>query len=441
MERGQLTSKPSNIPWLGQVPDHWEVKRLKYLASTNDEALAESADPTQEIVYVEIGGVDAIEGIVAKEQLVLEDAPSRARRLVKEGDTIVSTVRTYLRAIAPIRDPEPNMVVSTGFAVIRPRKLYHDYLGYALRAPYFVESIVSRSTGVSYPGINASEIGNIEVAYPPLPEQRAIATYLDERTARIDGLVARQRRLVQLLKEKRQALITRAVTRGLNPNAKMKDSGVPWLGEVPELWVVKKIKYLAADESNSFMDGDWIESPVITSSGIRYITTGNIGEGVYKEQGEGFISEETFHELRCTEVFPGDMLFSRLSLPVGRSCIIPDLGYRIITSVDNVIFRPKPIANKEFLVYQSNIPVFFQYTDLMARGSTLVRVSRSMLGGISLILPPRAEQDAIVEFLQGQCARIDTLLTKVDQAISRLQEYRTALISAAVTGKVRVPAG
>jgi type I restriction enzyme S subunit len=234
--------KPSGVTWLGDVPAHWDVRRLKYTASINDEALPETTDPDYEFTYVDIGSVDAIRGIVATETHRFENAPSRARRIVRDGDTIVSTVRTYLRAIAAIRDPQENLIVSTGFAVVRPRKLDPGYLSYALRSPFFVDTVVSRSTGVSYPAINAPEVGNIGITLPSLAEQRAIAAFLDRETARIDALIEKKRRQIELLQEKRSALISHAVTKGLDPNAPMKPSGIEWLGLVPKHWAVVRVR-------------------------------------------------------------------------------------------------------------------------------------------------------------------------------------------------------
>ncbi|WGX36426.1 hypothetical protein P7I82_32445 [Pseudomonas aeruginosa] len=116
---------------------------------------------------------------------------------------------------------------------------------------------------------------------------------------------------------------------------KYRASGVEWLDQVPDHWSSVPIKYMALERNSLFLDGDWIESKDISSDGIRYITTGNVGEGAYKEQGAGFISEETFHALRCTEVYEGDVLVSRLNNPIGRACVVPNLGGRVVTSVDN----------------------------------------------------------------------------------------------------------
>ena len=145
----------------------------------------------------------------------------------------------------------------------------------------------------------------------------------------------------------------------MNPYSSYKESGVKWIGKIPDDWTTNKIKYLTDGKKDSFIDGDWIESTNISESGIRYITTGNIGEGVYKEQGKGYISEETFVKLDCTEVFSGDLVISRLSPPVGRSCIIPNLQTRIVTSVDNVILRPKKDIEKSFLNFIFNSHNFF----------------------------------------------------------------------------------
>ena len=204
--------KPSGVEWLGEMPEHWESKRLKFLTSTNDDSLSETEDPLRAIAYVDIGSVDPSAGITHTEDMVFEDAPSRARRLVRDGDTIISTVRTYLRAIAPIRNPPPDTVVSTGFAVIRPQKLDSEFATWAFREYGFIEEIVARSTGVSYPAINASQIGDLPIPLPPRSEQRAIAAFLEREAAHIDALSSRVEAAIDRLQEYRTALITAAVT-------------------------------------------------------------------------------------------------------------------------------------------------------------------------------------------------------------------------------------
>ena len=212
-----------------------------------------------------------------------------------------------------------------------------------------------------------------------------------------------------------------------------KNSEIEWLNSAPVHWVKVPIKYMALEKNSLFLDGDWIESKDLSTNGIRYITTGNVGEGQYKEQGLGYISDEKFHQINCTEVFEGDLLISRLNSPIGRSCIVPDLNSRIVTSVDNVIFRPDHRYSKKFLVYLFTSQDYFNHTGNLARGATMQRISRGVLGNIRVIVPPVEEQEQIANFLGHETAKINTLIDKQQQLIKLLKEKRQAVISHAVT--------
>ena len=212
-----------------------------------------------------------------------------------------------------------------------------------------------------------------------------------------------------------------------------RDSGVEWLEAMPSHWEKVPIKYMALSKGSLFLDGDWIESKDLSLEGIRYITTGNVGEGQFKEQGEGYITENKFHQIDCTEVFEGDLLLSRLNAPIGRSCIVPDLDSRIVTSVDNVIFRPDQNYLRKYLVYLFSSKDYFKHTSNLARGATMQRISRGLLGNIRVVVPTFAEQTQIANFLDHETAKIDTLIEKQQQLIKLLKEKRQAVISHAVT--------
>ena len=212
-----------------------------------------------------------------------------------------------------------------------------------------------------------------------------------------------------------------------------KTSGVEWLEKVPSHWQPVPIKYLASGKDTLFLDGDWIESKDISDSGIRYITTGNVGEGQYKEQGTGFISDQVFQKLNCSEVFEQDILISRLNLPIGRACLVPNLNNRIVTSVDNVILRPDIIYCKRFLVHLFSSSEYFHNTANLARGATMQRISRGLLGNIRISLPEEEEQVQIANFLDFETAQIDTLIEKQQTLIQLLKEKRQAVISHTVT--------
>jgi type I restriction enzyme, S subunit len=217
---------------------------------------------------------------------------------------------------------------------------------------------------------------------------------------------------------------------------KYKDSGVEWIGEIPEGWETKKIKYLALGENTLFLDGDWIESKdiVFDDSQIRYITTGNVGEGKYKDQGLTYITEETFKRLKCTEIFPGDLLISRLNPPIGRCCIVPDLGNRIVTSVDNVVLRPNVKYYKSFLNYSMSNSRYYEYTSLIARGATMQRISRGLLGNVELpVTTDGEEQKAIALFLDRKTVEIDQLIEYKENLIALYEEEKTTVINHTVT--------
>jgi type I restriction enzyme, S subunit len=212
-----------------------------------------------------------------------------------------------------------------------------------------------------------------------------------------------------------------------------KESGVEWLGNIPAHWDVTSIRSLARLGYKTFTDGDWIESPFIRNEGIRLLQTGNIGIGTYKEQGFRYIDEETFRSFRCTEVLPGDVLICRLADPVGRACLAPELGCRMITSVDVCILKAAVDIEPAFVVFALSGVEYLSWMSGICRGGTRDRVSRSMLGSIKIQIPPPDEQRAVVAFLDQETARIDALVAKKERLIELLQEKRTALITQAVT--------
>lgn len=212
-----------------------------------------------------------------------------------------------------------------------------------------------------------------------------------------------------------------------------KDSGVEWLGEVPQHWEVLPLSRIASEANCIFIDGDWIESKDLSEDGIRYLTSGNVGEGFYKEQGLGFISEDTFGELNCTEVVPGDVLISRLNLPIGRACIVPDLSCRIVTCVDNVIVRPNPRIDRKFLIYAMSSKAHFANMENLARGTTMQRISRSALGQVRFPFPPINEQAQIVPFLDREITRVDDLVANQRRLMELLKEKCQSVTSHAVT--------
>ncbi len=442
--------KPSGVEWLGDVPAHWEVFHLKrhYIVVNGGTPLSTEDsywDGGIHWITPEDLGKNRSKYIGGtRRTLSIEGLTKCGAELVPINSIVLSTRAPIGYAAVTQQESCTNQGCRT--LVPEGNRAYSDYLYYVLVASRPLLEAVGK--GTTFMELSADLLGLHIVPFPPNSEQRAIADFLDREAAKIDTLIDKKQTLIERLQEKRAALITRTVTRGLPPNAaratglesepKMKASGVEWLQEIPGHWEYKGISLLARRGAKMFTDGDWVELPYITTDGIRLLQTGNIGVGQYREQGFRYIDESSFTELRCTEVQPADVLICRLADPVGRACLAPDLGCRMITSVDVCILKPADFMDARYIVYLLSSKGYLDFVESICRGGTRDRISRSMLGAIRVPVPSRLEQRAIADFLDRETAKIDGLVAKVETAIARLREYRAALITAAVTGQVDV---
>ena len=429
--------KDSGFEWLGDIPSHWAANPINVLATLNDETLPESTDAELEIDYVDIGSVSLSGGIERTESLTFSDAPSRARRIVRDGDVLVSTVRTYLKAIAPVVSPAPNLVASTGFAVVRPKSgQYSGYLKYGLQCEAFVHQVIARSNGVSYPAINASDLARIPLWNPPFVEQRAIASFLDRETAKIDALIAEQEKLLALLAEKRQATISHAVTRGLDPNAPMKDSGIPWLGDVPAHWRVTRLKFIAAVQTGIAKGKDTSGKHTIT---VPYLRVANVQDGHLALEDVSTIEIEP-EQLDRYRLQSGDVLmneggdFDKLGRGALWSGEIDDCIHQ------NHVFavRPHGVTPQWLNQVAGSCYAQFYFMGRAKQSTNLASISSTNIMELPVLLPPQDEQVEILQFVEDKAAKVDALYAAGKHAIEVLKERRSALIAAAVTGQIDV---
>jgi type I restriction enzyme, S subunit len=405
-----------NIDWkeIGVIPAGWETRRLKFAVTCNDDVLPDSTAPDFEMQYVDISSVDLINGITSFEDFSFDDAPSRARRISKDGDTIISTVRTYLKSIATVSKPPINMVVSTGFAVVRPHAFMHSgFLGYVLQSSVFIDAIVANSSGVSYPAINPSVLVCLPFCYPKnIAEQQKIALFLDHKTAQIDALIAKKKELIGKLQEQRLAVITQAVTKGLNPAAAIRDSGVTWLGDVPAHWEVKSIKRLTPvargasprpiDDPKYFDDeGEyaWVRIADVTSNDY------------YLKHTTQRLSE--LGQSMSVTIEPGHLFLS----------IAGSVGKPMIAAIkacihDGFVYFPQLEMNPEFLffIFDSGQP----YLGLGKLGTQL-NLNTDTVGSIKIGVPPNHEQMAIVSYIKTEGMKIQKLVTSVQLKVKQNQ--------------------
>jgi len=425
--------------WSGTqpAPVKWEVRRLKFAVTCNDEALSETTDPDYEIAYVDISSVNLVNGITAIEKLSFDEAPSRARRIVRDGDSIISTVRTYLKAIAAIEEPPVNMIVSTGFAVVRPLEFIDSgFLGYALQSAGFVDSVVAHSTGVSYPAINPTTLVCLPFRYPQdKNEQQHIAAFLDWKTGQIDTLIKQKNELLERLREKRIAVITRAVTQGLVPAAPMSDSGIGWLGQVPAHWKVKRIKFVGrvgngstpSRENPLYWDGGdypWLNSSVVNQETVT--------------MADQFVTADALAECHLPIVRPPAVLIGITSEGKTRG-MATTLLFEATINQHLAYFRPdasEAVVGFVRGVFDMAYPYLRSESD--GGGSTKGAITCEQINELSIPVPPIAEQERIAAYIGAETARVDRLAERVRSAIDRLTEYRSTLITAATTGEIDV---
>jgi type I restriction enzyme S subunit len=434
--------QPSDADFIERAPSHWRIKPLWACCSCNDEVLSEATADDVSIRYVEISDVTLLEGLGVGEEMLFALAPSRARRKVRQGDVIVSTVRTYLRAIAQVEEDDPQLIVSTGFAVLRPKGVDSRYLRYVMTSEEMIAAIISRSKGVSYPAINAGDLVRLKAAFPPEPEQQVIAAFLDRETAKLDDLVAEQETLLTLLEEKRAATIAHAVTKGLDPNAPMKDSGVEWLGPVPASWSVFPLKRVV----HGMCDGPFgsgLKSEHYVAEGARVVRLQNIRAGWFDASDTACVDEAYFRaELSGHEVLADDVLVAGLGDErnlVGRACVAPDdLGSALVKADCFRLRLNREIALPAFIAAQLTVGAPFA-AGTLSNGSTRARIPLSVNATRRIALPATVEeQKTIIERMGQMTAAFAALGAEARTNIALLRERRAALISAAVTGRIDV---
>jgi len=209
----EIEMKDSGFEWIGEIPEYWEVSKIKYISNINQKTLNENIDSNKIIKYIDIGSVNSNGQIEEIQKMKFKDSPSRARRIISDGDTIVSTVRTYLKAITSFDKVENNLICSTGFAVLSPNnKIISDYLAFLMRSSLYIDEIVRNSFGVSYPAINSSILGNLDCILPDINTQKKITNFINFKINKIDNLVNKTKKSIEKYKEYKKSLIFEAVT-------------------------------------------------------------------------------------------------------------------------------------------------------------------------------------------------------------------------------------
>ncbi len=427
--------KESGVEWLGELPAHWEVTKL---GSTLIEppcygVLVPDFDPDG-IPMLRITDIDR--GRAERAALVtISEALSRLymRSVVQQGDVALSVVGTIGEAIKIDRELA-GVNLSRAVARLQPSgKMSADFMCWMFQSIPFRRFVDLVCVGTAQRVLNMSDLSSFRFGLPSADEQSAIAAFLDREAAKIDALVVEQTRLINLLTEKRHAVVSHAVTKGLDPNAPMKNSGVEWLGEVPERWAVARLKRISPEITVGIV----VEpSKYYVDDGVPALRSLNIRQGAVDTKECVFISAEANDFLKKSQLRKGDLVAVRTGQPGTTAVIPPELDG--CNCIDLIIIRKPEAGSERYLCWYLASDIAVRQFAEGSGGAIQQHFNVSTAMDLVVTWPSASEQDAIAAFLDTVTSHIDELSADAQTAIDLLQERRAALISAAVTGKIDV---
>ena len=438
-----LEYKDSGVAWLGDVPKHWEVDRLKRsTVSTKNGVWGDDAkQDAYDMPCVRVADFDRKGLRVQLDEPTMRNIvdSERVGRVLVQGDLLLekSGGGEGQPVGCVVLYDDPRQAVCSNFVArvqIAPG-MESSFWRYVHAAAYAVRlntRSIKQTSGIQ--NLDASQYFDERAGFPPLLEQTQIATFLDRETAKIDALVAEQRRLMALLKEKRQAVISHAVTKGLNPAAPMKPSGIEWLGDVPAHWEVGPLKRFWSVTDCKHVTAEFVDDGFPLAS-IREVQS----RWVALENAK--CTTEHFYEVLVEgnrQPLAGDLIFSR-NATVGEVAQVHADHPRFAMGQDVVLLRKlSPNYSSDYLQHVIRSPIIILQLANMMIGSTFKRINVEEIRSFLIPSPPPTEQAEIANFLEGEVAKFDNLTAEAQRAIDLLQERRTALISAAVTGQIDV---
>ncbi len=459
------TYKDSGVEWLGQVPEHWEVKRLKTSAdcwvSNVDKVPSEDELPVRLCNYTDVYYNDKITLDMALMETTATAAEIQKFGLKVDDVLITKDSESWSDIAVPalVAETAPNLVCGYHLGIIRPNsgKLSGLYLLRAMQSSAVNQQFQLAASGVTRYGLPKASMGEAIIPIPPLHEQTAIAEFLDRETGRIDELVGKKRELIERLKEKRSALISRTVTRGLPADlppetlarlekiageklsigSTLKPSGHPWVKDIPEHWTPERLKYVSTLFGRIGFRGYSTEDLVLEGEGAISMSPSNMVDGEMHLGKCTWLSWEKYHESPEIKIEENDVVMVKTGSTLGKVAFVRSVPNPMTINPQLMIFK-KVKCSRRFLFYFVTSTVVQNVIPLHNTGSTIPTMTQEGIGKLPIPLPPFSEQRAVAAYLDEETAKIDDLIEKVETAIERLQEYRSALITAAVTGKMDV---
>lgn len=412
--------KNSGVEWIGEVPSHWIKSRLKFVS----EIVTGNTPPT-----VDDDNYDGGEYLWVKPNEIngLYPTNDTNQKLTEKGKSLSRVIPPYSVLVNGIgrigefgfseKSVSTNQQINSIIFDDKVDNRYGIYHVFMMK-----EGFISNSEKVVVPILNKTKQENINFILPPLHEQHHIVQYLDTKTTLIDTLIQKTQEKINLLREKRTSLINHTVTKGLNPNVEMKDSGVEWIGEIPKHWEISKIKHVCKIFGRIGYRGYTIEDIVDEGEGVITISPSNIRNDCFTIDSVTYISYEKYYESPEIMIFTGDIILVKTGSTIGKTSIIPENVPEMTINPQLVVLKEISMYNK-YLFYQTTCKYIKESFDVEQTGSTTPTISQEKIYNFPILIPSVKEQHEIVEFLDDQSQMIDNLIQKEEKRVELLKEY------------------
>lgn len=421
--------KDSGVPWLGEVPEHWKVQRIKTVFREKDERSGDGSGLLLSLTRAR-GLLPQVE---ASNRLASASDLSKYK-ICRPGELVMNRMQAWSGMFAA---SECKGLVSPDYCVFEATEaLEIRFFEQVFKTPVVVDQFAQASKGIGsgFNRLYTPDFGAIPVAFPPPPEQAAIVRFLDHADRKIRRYIRAKQKLIKLLEEQKQAIIHRAVTRGLDPDVRLKPSGVEWLGDVPEHWDVVALKHVL----KKLVDCEHKTAPAVDHSDYRVVRTTAVRNGQLRLAGTYCTTADSFAAWTQRAIpEPGDVIFTR-EAPAGEACLVP-AGVQICLGQRTVLMKLRRNQyDGQFLVHMIYSGPPRLRIQLASQGSTVGHFNMDDIGWMKVLVPPLSEQLLIVEAISTDTEELSAAIEKAEREITLLHEYRTRLIADVVTGKLDV---
>lgn len=426
--------KDSGAKWIGAIPSHWNVEKGKWLFLKNDRPTRS----TDEVVTCFRDGQVTLRRNRRTDGFT-NSIKEHGYQGIRKGDLVIHAMDAFAGAIGVSESDGKSTPVYSACTERFKETVNPEYYAYFLRNLALNGVIVSLAKGIRERSTDFrfNDFGELLLTFPPLQEQTAIANFLDEKTAKIDQTIAQKEKLIELLKERKQIIIQNAVTKGLNPNAKMKPSGIDWIGEIPEKWEVKRLKSICKTYGRIGFRGYSTSDLVEENEGAITISPSNI-KGDYMQFSKcTYLSWIKYHESPEIKIKKNDVLIVKTGSTFGKVGIASNLDSEATINPQLLVFKDITIDNKLFYEVLNSKQIQIQIQKEVI-GSTIPTISENKILNMKAVFPSNEEIEGIVGFVSKIKSKFNLLINKQEEQIQKLIEYKTVLIDSAVTGKIKV---